>query len=150
MERFEAEIELSGKTATGIRVPEEVVEQLGSGKRPPVKVTVGGHTYRSTIAPYRGGFFLPLSRANREAAAVEAGEVVDVVVELDLDPREVEVPQDLAQALAAAPEAGKHFDGLSYTHQREYVEWITDAKRDETRARRIGQTVEMLTEGSSR
>lgn len=150
MERFEAEIELNGKTATGIRVPADVVEQLGSGKRPAVKVTVGSHTYRSTIAPYAGSYFLPLSRANREAAGVEAGEVVDVAVELDLEPREVEVPQDLAEALAAAPKAAKHFQGLSYTHQREYVAWITEAKREETRVRRIARAVEMLTEGRAR
>ncbi|MGA7270591.1 MAG: YdeI/OmpD-associated family protein, partial [Acidimicrobiia bacterium] len=115
MERFEAEIELNGKTATGIRVPAEVVERLGSGKRSAVKVTVRSYTYRSTIARYGGVYFLPLSRANREAAGVEAGQVVDVAVDLDVEPRKVEVPDDLARALAASPKAADHFEGLSYT-----------------------------------
>lgn len=147
MPRFRAEVERRGKTATGFEVPAEVVEDLGAGKRPPVRVTLGTHTYRSTIAPYGGHFFLPLSRANREAAGVVAGETPEVRVELDEEPRTVDVPADLERALAAKPEAGALFAKLSYTHRREYVDWISGAKRAETRERRIRGTVERLLTG---
>lgn len=93
--RFRATIRLEGKTATGIPVPAEIVHRLGKGKRPPVRVTVGAHTYRSTVAAYGDVFMLPLSGENREAAGVAAGEEVDVDVELDTEPRTVEVPNRL-------------------------------------------------------
>ena len=147
MTTFTAEIELFGKTATGFRVPGDVVEALGPKKRPPVTVTINGYTYRSTIAPYGDEFFLPLNRANREAAEVTSGDVVEVTIELDREPRVVEVPDDLAAALAEESSAARFFEELSYTHKREYVEWITAAKRAETRQRRIVKAVEMLSEG---
>lgn len=93
--RFRAIILLGGKTATGIRVPAEVVERLGSSKRPPVRVTINGHIYRSTVAPMGGKFMLPLSAENRERVGVKAGDEVDVEIELDTEPREVTVPPDL-------------------------------------------------------
>src|SRR4051794_13038612 len=97
--RFRATIEIAGKTATGIRVPEEVVTTLGAGKRPAVRATVAGHTYRTTIAPRGGAFKLPVSAENREQSGVAAGDVVDVDIELDTEPREVAVPADFADAL---------------------------------------------------
>ena len=99
--RFRAIVELSGKTATGIRVPAEVVEGLGQGRRPPVSVTIGGYTYRSTVGVMGGQFMLPLSAENRTAAGVAAGDEVEVEVELDTRSREVSVPADFAEALSS-------------------------------------------------
>ncbi len=145
--KFRTTIELGGKTATGIRVPAEVVEALGKGKRPPVLVTIGPHTYRSTVAAYGDLFMLPLSAENRAAAGVAAGDEVEVDVELDAAPREVAVPADFAEALGREPDARRFFDGLSYSQQRWFVLGIEDAKTDETRARRIAQAVARLREG---
>ena len=97
--KFRATVELGGKTATGIEVPEKVVAALGSGSRPPVTVTVGGHSYRTTIARMGGRFLVPLSAENRTAAGVAAGDDVDVDIEPDTAPREVELPADLTEAL---------------------------------------------------
>ncbi|HKW23505.1 MAG TPA: DUF1905 domain-containing protein, partial [Ktedonobacterales bacterium] len=97
--KFRATVELGGKTATGIQVPAQVVEGLGSGKRPRVHVTINGYTYRSTVAPMGGVFMLPVSAEVREYAGVAAGDTVDVEVQLDTEPREVTVPPDFAAAL---------------------------------------------------
>lgn len=148
--RFRATIQLNGKTATGIPVPAEVVDDLGKGKRPPVHVTVGGHTYRSTVAAYGDVFMLPLSAENREAAGVAAGDEVDVDLELDTHPREVEVPPDFAEALAAEPEAKRFFEDLSYSQQRWHVLSIEGAKSAETRQRRVDRSIAMLREGRAR
>src|SRR3954453_10674283 len=99
--RFHATLMQSGKTATGIRVPPDVVERLGSGKRPAVRVTICGYTYRSTIAPMGGAFMLPVSAEIRGITGVAAGDDVDVEVDLDTEPREVSVPADFARALDA-------------------------------------------------
>jgi hypothetical protein len=145
-ERFEAVIEVEGKTATYFEVPLDVPAVFGRA-RPPVCVTIGGHTYRSTIAPYGGSYMLPLNRANRAAAGVAAGDTVTVKLELDDEPRTVEVPDDLRAVLAGDEEAAAAFERLSYTHRREYVEWITEAKREETRARRLAKTLDRLRAG---
>ncbi|MEV6899150.1 YdeI/OmpD-associated family protein [Amycolatopsis sp. NPDC051372] len=137
-------IELGEKTATGFAVPAEVVTALGSGKRPKVLVTLGAHTYRSTIVVYGGTFMLPLSAVNREAAGVAAGDEVEVTVELDTAERTVEVPDDLAAALGAHPGARAAFDRLSYTAQRERAEAVASAKRPETRERRLAKIVAEL------
>jgi hypothetical protein len=145
--KFRATVELGGKTATGIEVPEDVVAALGSGNRPPVTVTIGGHTYRTTVARMGGRFLIGLSAENRTAAGVAAGDEVDVGIELDAEPREVEVPADLAEALAHDHAARANFDGLSYTHRKEWVRWIEEAKKAETRATRLAKTVESLHAG---
>lgn len=150
MPTFTTEVELFTKTGTGLRVPAEIVEALSERKRPPVLVTVGGHTYRSTVAAYGDELFLPLNRENRAAADVEAGEIVEVRIEVDTEPRVVSVPEDLAAALTEHDVAKASFEILSYSHQREYVSWIEGAKRPETRVRRIAQTIEMLAEGKKR
>jgi Bacteriocin-protection, YdeI or OmpD-Associated/Domain of unknown function (DUF1905) len=139
--RFRTTIELGGKTATGMAVPASVVEALGKGKRPPVRVTLGGYTYRSTIAPMGGRFFIPVSAEVRSNANVEAGDEVDVEVELDTEPREVTVPPDLKEALQSDPEARARFDALSYSNQRRHVLSIEGAKTPETRRRRIDKTL---------
>ena len=145
--KFRATVELGGKTATGIEVPEDVVAALGSGNRPPVTVTIGGHTYRTTVTRMGGRFLIGLSAENRTAAGVAAGDEVDVEIEPDTEPREVEVPADLAEALAHDQTARATFDGLSYTHRKEWVRWIEEAKKVETRATRLAKTVESLHAG---
>ena len=145
--RFRATVELGGKTATGIEVPEDVVAALGSGSRPPVTVTVGGHSYRTTVARMGGRFLVPLSAENRTAAGVAAGDQVEVDIVLDGGAREVAVPGDLAAALARDDAARATFDGLSFTHRKEWVRWIEEAKKPETRATRLARTVESLHAG---
>lgn len=144
--KFRTTVELGGKTATGIEVPPEVVAALGAGKRPPVVVTIGDHSYRSTVAVMGGRYLLPLSAENRAGAGVAAGDEVDVTVELDTQPREVTVPPDLAAALAADDTAKERWDRLSYSHQRQHVMAIEEAKADATRQRRIVKALEMLRE----
>jgi hypothetical protein len=142
--RFRTTVLLGGKTATGLPVPAEVVEALDAGRQPKVHVTIGGHTYRSTVAVRGGQFLIPLSAENRTAAGVAAGDEVEVELTLDTAPREVEVPADLAEALAADPAARKVFDGLPFTHRKEYVRWIEEAKKPETRVNRVAKTLEKL------
>jgi hypothetical protein len=146
--RFRTTVELGGKTATGFEVPAQVVADFDSGKRPAVRVTIGRHTYRSTVAVMGGRFLLPLSAENRAAAGVAAGDEVEVSLELDTAPREVEVPADLASALQENAAARKAFEKLSYSHKRRHVLAIEDAKKPETRRRRIEKAVEMLTMGA--
>ncbi|MEO5710156.1 MAG: YdeI/OmpD-associated family protein [Nocardioidaceae bacterium] len=145
--RFEAEVELGGKTATGIEVPANVVEALGSGRRPAVVVTVAGHTYRTTVASMGGRFLVPLSAENRTVAGVVAGDTVSVDIEPDAAPRAVVVPDDLQAALADHPEAVAHFEGLATSHRKEWVRWIEEAKRPETRETRVAKTVAGLRAG---
>ena len=145
--KFRATVELGGKTATGIEVPDDVVAALGPGSRPPVTVTVGSHSYRTTVARMGGRFLVPLSAENRTAAGVAAGDQVDVGIEPDTAPREVEVPADLTEALAKDDTAKATFDGLSYTHRKEWVRWVEEAKKADTRATRLAKTVEALHAG---
>lgn len=148
--RFNTRIVRTGKTATGIRVPDDVVEALGSGKRPPVKVTINGYTYRNTVAVMGGEYWVGISAEHRAGAAVAGGEEVDVEMELDTAPREVIVPDDLAAALGAEPKARETFDGLSYSNKSWHVLQVTGAKTDETRQRRIAKSIETLREGRPR
>ena len=134
-----------GLDATGIRVPPEVITALGSGKKPKVKITLNGYTYRSTVAAYQGDvYMLPLNKEHRAAAGVEAGDEVDVTLELDTEPRTVEVPDDLAAALADKPGAKSAFDALSYSIRKEHVRQVNEAKAQETRERRITGIVAKL------
>jgi hypothetical protein len=119
--KFRSVIKLSGKTATGIEVPPEVVSGLGTSKRPAVRVTMGGYTYRSSVAAMGGVFMLPVSAEHRAGAGVEAGDEVDVDVELDTEPREVSMPVDFSSALDKNPDAKTTFEGLSYSHQLRHV-----------------------------
>jgi hypothetical protein len=148
--RFRASLELAGKTATGMHVPPEVVEALGAGKRPPVRATINGYTYRSTVAVYGGEFLLGVSDEVRKAAGVRAGDELDVELELDTQPREVEVSRDFEAALRAAPGARDAFDGLSYSNKRRHVLAIEGARTLETRQRRIDKSIEELSGGPSR
>ena len=143
--KFPATLEQSGKTGTGIHVPDSVVAALGAGRRPPVRVSLGEYTYRTTVASMRGRFMVPVSADVREAAGVAAGDDLEVQIELDAEPREVEVPADLAEALDGCPGARDRFERLAYSHRKEHVRAIEDAKTEATRQRRIAKAVEMLT-----
>lgn len=147
---FRATLQLTGKTSTGFVVPDEIVAALGGGKRPPVEVTINGYTYRNTVAPMGGEYWLGVSAAHREAAGAVAGDELEVELELDTAPREIEVPPDFAAALDAQPEARRAFDSLSFSNQRYHVEQITGAKTQETRQRRIAKAVETLASGRKR
>jgi hypothetical protein len=143
--KFRATVELGGKTATGIEVPPDVVASLGSSQRPAVRVTIGTHSYRTTVAKMGGRHLVPLSAENRSAAGVAAGDEVDVDIALDDAPREVAVPADLDAAMDA--DARTAYVALSYTHRKEWVRWVEEAKKPETRASRIEKTVAGLREG---
>ena len=112
--------------------------------RAPVKVTLNGYTFRSTIAAMDGPPFIPFRKSNREAAGLEGGETLEVRLELDTEKREVKPPADFVKALKAAPPAWGRWQELSYTHQREYVEALAGAKKAETRARRLESAVQAI------
>ncbi|MFJ9318320.1 YdeI/OmpD-associated family protein [Streptomyces globisporus] len=130
---------------TGIEVPEDVVEALGAGKRPPVNVTVNGYAYRSTIAPMGGQYLIPFSSDKRKATGIGGGDAIEVELTLDTAPRTVEPPEDLAAALAASPGAAEAFAALSPSRQKAHVTSVESAKAQETRERRIAKAVAELT-----
>ncbi len=148
--RFQATILLAGKTATGIEVPPDVIAGLDAGKKPAVRVNLAGHVYRSTIASRGERFLLPVSAEHRASAGVAAGDVVDVELEVDTEPREVSVPDDLATALEADRKAREFFESLSYSQKKWYVLPIEQARAAETRERRVGKALAMLREGRKR
>jgi hypothetical protein len=134
--------------AAAVVLDDAQVAEIGEGaKRFPVVATVNGHTWRTSVARMGGEFLVGLNREVRTAAGAEAGDEVDVTLELDTAPREVELPEDLAAALASDPAAKAAFEGMSFTHRKEYARWITEAKREETRSRRVEQALERLREG---
>jgi hypothetical protein len=143
---FSATIVLARKTATGIRVPDDVVDQLDSGRRPRVHATINGYTYRSTVAPRGGVFMLPVSAEVRERAAVAAHQAAEVQLALDTEPRTVTVPPDFAKALAELPAAQDVFNTLSYSNKQRFVLSVEGAKISETRQRRIARAVTALDE----
>lgn len=147
MTTFRTVILQSGKNTTGIEVPDEIVDGLGAGKRPKVRVTINGATYRSSIAVMGGVYMVGVSAENRELTGVSGGDEVDVTLEVDTEPRTIEVPADFAAALDADPKAGAFYDGLSFSQQRWFVGGIEDAKTDATRQRRIAKAVERLASG---
>jgi hypothetical protein len=136
-------VQASGMNATGLVVPDKIVEMLGAGKRPKVSVTVKDYTYRSTIAVMGGRFMLPLAKDHREAAGVTGGEKIEVRLELDAAPREVIVPKDFASALKKAG-LSKAFAALAFTHRKEHVRAIEEAKAPETRLRRLAKAIAIL------
>jgi hypothetical protein len=140
---FHTKILQAGKNAAGIQVPEEIIEKLGSGKRPLVRVTIMKYTYRSAVAVMDGKFMISLSAENRQAAGVLGGEEVDVTLELDLEPRTVELPKDLKDALTKAG-ALEAFEKSAPSMRKEYVRQVEEAKAQETRERRISKIVEKL------
>jgi hypothetical protein len=146
--KFRAMIEGTGKTAAGIEVPAEVVAALGSTKRPPVRVMINGHAYRSTVAVLGGRFMLGVSSEVRASAGVEAGQVVDVEMELDTAVREVAVPPELARELARDAAAKQAFEALSYSRKRLLVDPVANAKTADTRDRNVAKAMSALRQGS--
>jgi hypothetical protein len=144
--KFKTIIKQSGKTATGIEIPGEIVAKLGTSKRPAVKATINGYTYRSSIASMGGKFMLGISAEVREKAGVAGGDKIEVNIELDTEKREVNVPADLQKALSKDAKAKKYFEGLSYSNKLRHVLSIEGAKTSETRQRRIEKSVGMFHE----
>jgi hypothetical protein len=148
--RFTTTLRAHGRTATGIVVPPALVAELGQGKRAPVWVTIGPHTYRSTVAVMGGQFMIAVSADNRHKAGVKAGDTLEVRLRLDTEPRTATVPEDLAKALAAAPAAQRFFAGLTHSQQRWHIQSIESAKTAATRQRRIERSVASLLDGRAR
>jgi len=142
--RFRTRLLAAGKTAAGVEVPENVVAGLGSTKRPLVKVTINGYTYRSAIAPIGGTYMLGVSHEVRAHTGVVPGQTIDVDVELDTEKREVEVPPELAKALAKDPSAKKYFDSLSYSRKYALAAPIANGKTPETRERNLAKAMAEL------
>jgi Domain of unknown function (DUF1905)/Bacteriocin-protection, YdeI or OmpD-Associated len=142
--KYRTTIQLGGKTATGVPVPEEIVDGLGGGNRPPVRATIAGYTYQTTIARMRGQFMFPVSAAVREEAGVQAGDEVEVELELDTTPRTVSLPPELTGALKADREAREVFEKLSYTNQKRHALAVEGAKSDETKQRRLAKILDEL------
>ncbi|MBI1353430.1 MAG: DUF1905 domain-containing protein [Acidobacteria bacterium] len=131
------------KNAMGIVVPADVVAALGESKRPAVRVTVNGYTYRSTVATMGGRFMIGLSAENRKAAGLSGEEELEVALELDTEPRATEIPPDLKSALSQARALGA-FEDAAPSRRKEYVRQVEEAKKPETRARRIAKIVDSL------
>jgi Bacteriocin-protection, YdeI or OmpD-Associated/Domain of unknown function (DUF1905) len=129
---------------TGIVVPADVVATLGAGKRPAVVVNVNGYEYRSTVAPMGGKYLLPFSAERRSESGIGGGDALNVELTLDTTPRTVEVPADLRAAIDGSASAAAAWDTLSYTYRKEHVRTVLDAKKAETRARRIQAIVAEL------
>jgi hypothetical protein len=150
-QRFQAELRSAGDSGgAGFDLPLDVAAALSDAKRPPVTVTINGFEFRTRLAVYGGQPMVGVSKANRAGAGIDIGDAFDVVIAVDTAPREIAVPPDLAEALAEEPAAAGTFDRLSFSHRREYVQWITEAKRPETRARRVADALERLRAGKPR
>jgi bacteriocin resistance YdeI/OmpD-like protein/uncharacterized protein DUF1905 len=137
--------------AAAVVLDDEQVAAVGEGaKRFPVVATVNGYSWRTSVMRMGGEFLVGLNRSVRDEAGVEAGDAVEVGLDLDTAPREVDVPEALATALAGDDKARARFEGLAYTHRKEFAQWVAEAKREETRERRVAQAVVMLREGQTR
>lgn len=147
MAKFQTTILTAGKTATGICVPDDIIEKLGSGKKPPVKITLNGYAYRSTVAVMGGKFMVPVSAAVREAAGVAGGDKLTVEIELDTEERKISIPPALKKAFDENPKAKKFFETLSYSKQRVHTDAIAAAKTPETLQRRVIKSIGDLTAG---
>jgi hypothetical protein len=141
---FKTTLLQAGKTATGIKIPPEIIERLGAGKKPPVKVTINGFTYRSTVAVMGGDFMVGVNAENRAGAKVNGGDKMDVTIELDTEPRELELPVEFKKALDKNVKAKKVFESLSYSRKKVHVLPIASAKTEETRQRNINKAIDIL------
>jgi hypothetical protein len=148
--RFDAALLLNGKTATGVPVPESIIEGLGGGRRPQVNVSLNGYTFRTSLGTLSGQVMIPVSAVVRNAAGIEAGDSLHIDIELATEPAQIAVPEDLQAALAAEPAARAFFDELTPSQKLGYTEWIDQAKKAETRQRRLEQTLDGLRERRAR
>jgi hypothetical protein len=144
MPKFRTTLLKNDGSATGIEVPPAIIENLGAGKKPAVKITMNGKTYRSTVAVMGGAYMVGVSAENRALTGVKGGDEVDVTIELDTEPRVYELPEDLAAALAAKSGATEAFHAAAPSKRKEFVRQVTDAKTPETRERRIAKIVAEL------
>lgn len=144
---FQAVVERNGKTATGIEVPPEVIAELGDAKRPKVQVVINGYAFSTTVGVMGGRYLIPLSAERRTGVQVEAGQSVTVELSLDVEPTTLDVPDDLAQAFRAEPKAEAFFASLTHSQRKEWVRWVTEAKKAETRASRVEKSVALLLAG---
>ena len=140
----------SGKKATGIVVPDEVIDELKSGRKPPVRATVNGYEFRTTIGVMAGRSMIPVSAAVRRDAGLEPGDHLDVKLVVDATPREVEVPERLAAAFAANPTAEAFFETLPNSLRRYHVDQVNGAKADETKQRRVDKAIALFLDGKQR
>ena len=149
-ETFRAIIIQTGKSACGIQVPEAVVTALGGSKRPAVVVTLDHYTYRSTVAPMGAEWWVGVNSDHREASGLKAGDEVQVTLELDMAPRELEIPAELAAALDADPVAKAFFDGLSYSNRRVFTLSVEGTNNPDTKARRVEKAIALMHQGRVR
>ena len=155
-DRRVGEIELTttlqprGPAAAVVLSDAEVAEVGEGAKAFPVVATIGDYSWHGRVSRMRGEFLLGLNREVRTGAGVEAGDSVAVRIALDAAPREVEVPEALAAALEGDAEARQRYDALAFTHRKEFARWIAEAKKDDTRDRRVAQALEMLRAGQTR
>lgn len=145
--KFKTILFQAGKTATGIKIPPAIVEQLGAGKKPPVRITINGYTYRNTVAVMGGEFMVGVSAEHRKGANVAGGDEIDVNIELDTEERVVAIPPDFEKVLNKNAAAMLFFQKLSYSKKQGLVIPIKDAKTEETRQRRIEKAIAALKEG---
>ena len=148
--RFQTDIQLSGRTATGIEIPADVIEALSAGRKPVVKVTINGYSYSSTVARRGERYLVGVNADTRKRAGVAAGDRVEVEIELETGSREMSVPPDLAGAIEADPAARAFFASLTASQRKWFVLDVEQAKRPETRQRRIAKAIEMLRAGKKR
>jgi hypothetical protein len=139
-----------GSTATGIEIPDEVIDSLGAGKKPPVTMNVNGYSYRSTVATVSGKYMVGFSADHRAASGLKGGDAVEVEIGIDRAPRTVDLPADFQAALDAEPAAKATFDKLSNSMKGYHVSQVTTAKTEETRQRRIQKSITVLREGKPR
>jgi Bacteriocin-protection, YdeI or OmpD-Associated/Domain of unknown function (DUF1905) len=142
--KFKTTLLQAGKTATGFEIPDQIVEGMKAGKKPPVRVTINGYTYRNTVAVMGGKYMVGVSAEHRKGAGVEGGQKIEVTIELDTESRTVEVPADLQKALDKKPAAKKKFEGLSYSGKKQLVLPVIEARTEETRNRRIEKVIQLL------
>jgi hypothetical protein len=145
-----AVIKQTGKNTTGIEIPPEVLATLGGGKRPAVKVSINGYSYRTTLGVMAGVSMVSVSAEHRAAAGVAGGDEVDLDIELDNESRQIAIPEDFEAALSAEPDARHTFDALSNSNKSWHVLQVTGAKTEETRQRRIAKSIETLKAGRAR
>ncbi|MEO7311961.1 MAG: YdeI/OmpD-associated family protein [Chitinophagaceae bacterium] len=145
--RFKTILLQAGKTATGIQVPSEIVASFRAGKKPPVKVTINDYAYRNTIAVMGGVYMVGVSAEHRKGAGVQGGDEIEVTIELDSDPRVVDIPPAFQKVLDKNAAAMKYFDTLSNSKKKAIIIPINEAKTDETRDRRIEKAIGLLKEG---
>jgi len=145
--KFTTQLFSAGKTATGIEIPAKIVESFNAGKKPPVRITINGYTYRNTVAVMGGVYMVGVSAQHRKGANIAAGDTIEVTITLDTDPRVVEVPAELAELLKKNSAARQYFDSLSNSKKKGITLPITDAKTAETRNRRLEKAISLLNEG---